>query len=229
MLLFTTTKSQSSITSFNHSKKSRQGSTKHWVHPQFPHKRRCKSQFPWAWGSWTHGTMHPCHAPAPENIKAMSAAPGGDLQPQPGQPLHSRISISLPAPACTHLRMTHRRVGPGEHDVHMSVILVLRVGLHLCRSGEITRPHHHHPPHREKSFPRLSLLLAVSLSSPSPRLRLSPAARREICARTPPARRGEPRIRARHVEVMLLIFLGIFFLGPGFRCFCGCIYCGFAR
>jgi len=34
---------------------------------------------------WAHGTMHPCHA-APENIKAMSAAPGGDLPPKPTAP-----------------------------------------------------------------------------------------------------------------------------------------------
>ncbi|CAO2185942.1 unnamed protein product, partial [Urochloa humidicola] len=49
--------------------------------------------------------------------------------------------------------------------VHLSVTLVLRVGLHLCRAGEITRPHHHHPRIAKKSFSRLSSLLTVSLSS----------------------------------------------------------------
>lgn len=151
------------------------------------------------------GVMHPCHA-APENIKAMSAAPGG-RSPTPAHnpsPGHSRISISLPAhPSAAP---TRRRVGPDVSRVHLSVTTVVRVGLHLWRAGEITRPHHDHPPHREKIF--FSPLLAPRHFSLLPSA--SPASRREICAKTPPAARGEPRIRARPVEVMLLVFSRIF-------------------
>ncbi|CAO2161333.1 unnamed protein product [Urochloa humidicola] len=99
------------------------------------------------------------------------------------QPLHSRISISLPAPACTRLPVRNRRVGPVETCVYLSVTLMHRVGLHLCRAGEITRPHHHHPRIAKKSFPRLSSLLTVSLSSPPPHPPLaakSPRRRRRL-------------------------------------------------
>lgn len=102
--------------------------------------------------------MHPCHARPRKYQGHVSSA----------RRRHSRISISLPAPACTHLPIANRRVGPVKPDVYMSVTLVRRVGLHLCRASEITRPHHHHPRIAKKSFSRLSSLLAVSLSSPPP-------------------------------------------------------------
>lgn len=159
--------------------------------------------------------MHPCHA-APENIKAMSAAPGGDLPPQPTAQPGPFPNKYLPSPAPT-AAPTRRRVGPDVPCVHLSVTAVTRVGLHLWRAGEITRPHHHYPRIAKKSFSRLSSLLAISLSSPPPH----PPPRREICARTPPAARGEPRIRARPVEVMLLIFPGFFSVRVS--CFRRCI------
>jgi len=129
-----------------------------------------------AWGSCPHSTMHPCHA-SPENIKAMSAAPGGDLPPQPTAQPEPFPNKYLPSPA-----PTRRRVGPDVPCVHLSVTAVTRVGLHLWRAGEITRPHHHHPPHREKIFfspllaPRhFSLLPSASPAAPPRNLRTDAA------------------------------------------------------
>ncbi|KAJ1282264.1 hypothetical protein BS78_03G038700 [Paspalum vaginatum] len=87
--------------------------------------------------------------------------------PSPQPPAPAFPNKYLP-PRRTHSTRSHRRVGPRTSRAHLSATAVRRVGLHLYRAGEITRPHHHHPRIAKKSFSRLSSLLAVSLSSPRP-------------------------------------------------------------
>jgi hypothetical protein len=151
-------------------------------------------------GHAPHSTMHPCHT-APENIKAMSAAPGCGRSPTVPPQLGAFPDKYLPPP--------RRRAGPDVPRVHLSVTAVTRVGLHLWLAGEITRPHHHHPrpPHREKIF--FSPLIAPRHFSLLPSV--SPAARRENLRTDAPAARGEPRVGARPVEVVLLFFFPDFF------------------
>jgi hypothetical protein len=115
--------------------------------------------------------MAPCiHAMPPPKISRPCQQRQEAISPQPTAPAPAFPNKYLPPhhPGRTRPRGSHRRVGPGNPRVHLSVTLALLVGLHLRRAGEITRPHHHHPRIAKKSFSRLSSLLPVSLSSPPP-------------------------------------------------------------
>ena len=164
------------------------------------------------WDPWHHASM-PCRPRKYQGhvSSARRRSPSQAHSPRP----HSRISISLP----TTRPHPPARIPPTRGSRNPRCPPVCDPGaprgppLVPRRWNNAAAPPP--PPHREKIF--FSPLLAPRRFSLLPSA--SPAARREIHPRTPPARRGEPRIRARPVEVMLLFFFWIF-LGR-FRAFCG--------
>jgi hypothetical protein len=128
-----------------------------------------------SWGSCTHAMPPPkISRPCQQRQEAIShTSPQPQLEPFPNK------YLPPPAPAAAP---TRRRVGLHVPRVHLSVTAATRVGLHLWRAGEITRPHHHHPPHREKIFfspllaPRhLSLFPSASPAAPPRNLRTDAA------------------------------------------------------
>jgi hypothetical protein len=102
--------------------------------------------------------------PAPENIKAMSAAPGGDLLPVAYAP----NKYLPPRTGHTHISQSSQTRGPKRYMCPPVGHSRSPREPSLVPVGEITRPHHHHPRIAKKSFSRLSSLLSISLSSPPP-------------------------------------------------------------